>query len=52
MIEEGKIKAYGLSEASEDTIRRSHKVHPLSAVQEEYSLFTRDVENNGVLKAC
>ncbi|KRX03176.1 NADP-dependent oxidoreductase domain [Pseudocohnilembus persalinus] len=52
LIEEGKVKYYGLSEASEDTIRRAHKYYPLTAVQEEYSLSSRDVEENGVLKAC
>lgn len=44
MIEEGKIKSYGISEASEGSIKRANKVYPLTAVQEEYSLFTRDIE--------
>jgi aryl-alcohol dehydrogenase-like predicted oxidoreductase len=52
LIGEGKIKHYGLSEASARTIRRAHAVHPLAAVQSEYSLWTRDVEQNGVLAAC
>ncbi|KRX04333.1 NADP-dependent oxidoreductase domain [Pseudocohnilembus persalinus] len=52
LIEEGKIRFYGLSEASEDSIRRAHKYYPLTAVQEEFSLQTRDIEENGVLKAC
>jgi aryl-alcohol dehydrogenase-like predicted oxidoreductase len=45
----GKVRGIGLSEASAASIRRAHAVHPLTAVQTEYSLFTRDVESNGVL---
>jgi len=52
LIEAGKVKHYGLSEASARTIRRAHSVHPLAAVQSEYSLWTRDVERNGVLDVC
>ena len=52
LIEAGKVKHYGLSEASARTIRRAHAVHPLAAVQSEYSLWTRDVEHNGVLDVC
>ena len=44
LVEEGKIKYIGLSEASPDTIRRAHAVHPITAVQIEWSLWTRDVE--------
>ncbi|MHB1926940.1 MAG: aldo/keto reductase [Leptospirillum sp.] len=44
LIREGKIRAWGLSEASPDTIRAAHKTYPLAALQSEYSLFTRDVE--------
>ncbi|XP_030517993.2 probable aldo-keto reductase 2 [Rhodamnia argentea] len=44
LIEEGKIKYIGLSEASASTIRRAHAVHPITAVQLEWSLWTRDVE--------
>ncbi|XP_021724433.1 probable aldo-keto reductase 4 [Chenopodium quinoa] len=44
LVEEGKIKYIGLSEASASTIRRAHAVHPLTAVQLEWSLWTRDVE--------
>ncbi|MEJ7567560.1 MAG: aldo/keto reductase [Gaiellaceae bacterium] len=44
LVEAGKIRYVGLSEASADTIRRAHAVHPISAVQSEYSLWTRDVE--------
>ena len=49
---QGKVKHFGLSEASASTIRRAHAVHPVTAVQSEYSLWTRDVEHNGVLAVC
>jgi aryl-alcohol dehydrogenase-like predicted oxidoreductase len=49
LIREGKVRHFGLSEASAQTIRRAHRVHPLAAVQSEYSLWTRDPERNGVL---
>ncbi len=52
LIEEGKIKHIGLSEASAETLRRASKIHPITALQSEYSLWTRDVEENGVLEAC
>lgn len=52
LIKEGKIKGYGLSEAHPNTIRRAHAVHPCLAVQEEWSLWARDIESNGVLKTC
>ena len=44
LVEEGKIRQIGLSEASAETIRRAHAVHPITAVQTEFSLWTRDVE--------
>ncbi|XVF84497.1 hypothetical protein PTKIN_Ptkin17bG0041500 [Pterospermum kingtungense] len=44
LVEEGKIKYIGLSEASASTIRRAHAVHPITAVQLEWSLWSRDVE--------
>jgi aryl-alcohol dehydrogenase-like predicted oxidoreductase len=44
LIEEGKIRHYGLSEAAPATIRRAHAVHPVAALQTEYSLWTRDPE--------
>ncbi|XP_039140037.1 perakine reductase-like [Dioscorea cayenensis subsp. rotundata] len=44
LVEEGKVKYIGLSEASPDTIRRAHAVHPISAVQMEWSLWTREIE--------
>ena len=52
LIAEGKVKYFGLSEASAKTIRRAHAVQPLAAVQSEYSVWTRDPERNGVLAAC
>lgn len=51
LVKEGKVRALGLSEVSADTLRRAHAVHPISAVQSEYSLWTRDVEAE-VLPAC
>ncbi len=44
LVEQGKVRYLGLSEASAETIRRAHAVHPITAVQSEYSLWTRDVE--------
>lgn len=44
LVQEGKIRAIGLSEAAPDTIRRAHAVHPITALQTEYSLWTRDPE--------
>jgi aryl-alcohol dehydrogenase-like predicted oxidoreductase len=52
LIAEGKVRYFGLSEASAATIRRAHAVHPVTAVQSEYSLWTRDPEQNGVLDVC
>lgn len=51
LVEAGKVKYLGLSEASAATIRRGHAVHPITAVQSEYSLWTRDPERE-VLKTC
>ena len=45
LVEAGKVRHLGLSEASPETIRRAHAVHPVTALQTEYSLFTRDLEN-------
>jgi aryl-alcohol dehydrogenase-like predicted oxidoreductase len=45
LVDEGKVRALGLSEAGPDTIRRAHAVHPIAAVQTEYSLWSRDVED-------
>lgn len=51
LVREGKVRALGLSEASAATIRRAHAVHPISAVQSEYSLWTRDPEDE-VFAVC
>lgn len=51
LVREGKVRALGLSEASAATIRRAHKVHPIAAVQSEYSLWSRDPEGD-VLATC
>ncbi|WP_152222351.1 aldo/keto reductase [Pseudomonas sp. SCB32] len=48
----GKVRYLGLSEASTETLERAHKVHPITALQSEYSLWTRDPEENGVLDTC
>ena len=45
LVEAGKVRYLGLSEAAPATVRRAHEVHPISALQSEYSLFTRDVED-------
>ena len=44
LVQEGKVRHLGLSEAAPDTIRRAHEVHPISALQSEYSLWSRDLE--------
>lgn len=49
LVKEGKVKYIGLSEVGSDTIRKAHAVHPLTAVQTEYSLFERQVEELGIL---
>ncbi|HQQ78601.1 MAG TPA: aldo/keto reductase [Thermoanaerobaculia bacterium] len=51
LVKEGKVRWIGLSEASADTLRRASRVHPIAALQSEYSLFSRDVEA-AVLPAC
>jgi aryl-alcohol dehydrogenase-like predicted oxidoreductase len=51
LVKEGKVKYIGLSEASANSIRRAHAVHPISALQSEYSLLTRDVEAE-ILPLC
>lgn len=51
MVEAGKVKALGLSEASADTLRRAHAVHPIAALQTEYSLWSRNAEI-AVLETC
>ncbi|HLL53355.1 MAG TPA: aldo/keto reductase [Myxococcaceae bacterium] len=51
LVREGKVRYLGLSEADADTLRRAYKVHPIAALQTEYSLWSRDPED-GVLQAC
>jgi aryl-alcohol dehydrogenase-like predicted oxidoreductase len=51
LVEQGKVRYLALSEAGAETIRRAHKVHPITAVETEYSLWSRDVEAS-VLPAC
>jgi aryl-alcohol dehydrogenase-like predicted oxidoreductase len=52
LIREGKVQHFGLSEPGAQTIRRAHAVQPITAIQNEYSLWTRGPETNGVLQAC
>jgi aryl-alcohol dehydrogenase-like predicted oxidoreductase len=49
LVEGGKVRFLGISEAAPETIRRAHAVHPITALQTEWSLWTRDVEDDGVL---
>lgn len=48
LVQAGKVRHLGLSEASSETIRRAHEVHPIAAVQSEYSLWTRDIEDDNL----
>jgi aryl-alcohol dehydrogenase-like predicted oxidoreductase len=52
LVRAGKVRAIGLSEAGPSTLRRAHEVHPIAALQSEYSLWSRHPEQNGVLAAC
>ena len=52
LVSAGKVRMLGLSEASPETVRRAAKVHPIAALQSEYSLWSREVEANGVLATC
>jgi aryl-alcohol dehydrogenase-like predicted oxidoreductase len=52
LIAEGKVKHFGMSEPSVETLRRAHAVQPVTALQNEYSLWTRGPETNGILGAC
>jgi aryl-alcohol dehydrogenase-like predicted oxidoreductase len=51
LVEEGKVKYIGLSEASASTIRRAHAIHPITAVQSEWSLWSRDLEES-IVSTC
>jgi len=52
LVSAGKVRMLGLSEAGPETLRRAAKVHPIAALQSEYSLWSREVESNGVLATC
>ena len=52
LVRAGKVRYLGLSEIGVETLRRAHSIHPISALQSEYSLWTRDPERNGTLAAC
>lgn len=52
LVQAGKVRYLGLSEASAHTLERAHTVHPITALQSEYSLWSRDPEDNGVLETC
>ena len=52
LIDEGKVRHFGLSEPGEQTVRRAHAVQPVTALQNEYSLWTRGPETNGIFAAC
>jgi aryl-alcohol dehydrogenase-like predicted oxidoreductase len=52
LVRSGKVRSLGLSEAGVDTLKRAQSVHPIAALQSEYSLWSRDVERNGILAAC
>jgi aryl-alcohol dehydrogenase-like predicted oxidoreductase len=52
LIRQGKVKHFGLSEPGAETVRRAHAVQPITALQNEYSLWTRGPETNGILEAC
>ncbi len=52
LIQQGKVKHFGLSEAGAQTIRRAHAVQPVTAIQNEYALWTREPETSGVLQTC
>jgi aryl-alcohol dehydrogenase-like predicted oxidoreductase len=52
LIAAGKVKHFGLSEPGAETVRRAHAVQPVTALQNEYSLWTRGPETNGILEAC
>jgi aryl-alcohol dehydrogenase-like predicted oxidoreductase len=52
LIAAGKVRHFGMSEPGAETLRRAHAVQPVTALQNEYSLWTRDPETNGILEAC
>lgn len=52
LVDAGKVRHLGLSEVGPLTLRRAHKIHPIAAVQSEYSLWTRDPDDSGTLRTC
>lgn len=52
LVQAGKVRYLGLSEASSETLRRAHRVHPIAALQSEFSLWSRDPHEHGVLATC
>ena len=52
LVRAGKVRRLGLSEAGPDTLKRAQAVHPIAALQSEYSLWSRDIERNGTLATC
>lgn len=52
LVKAGKVRYLGLSEASAATLERAHRIHPISALQSEYSLWSRDPQDNGCLATC
>ena len=52
LISAGKVRYFGMSEAGVATVRRAHAVQPVSALQNEYSMWTRDCESNGIFEVC
>ncbi len=52
LVEQGKVRFIGLSEFSAEQLRAAHGVHPITALQTEYSLWTRNVEEEGILEVC
>ena len=52
LIQQGKVKHFGLSEPGVQTVRRAHAVQPVTALQNEYSLWTRGPETNGIVQVC
>lgn len=52
LVQAGKVRYLGLSEASSETLRRAHRIHPIAALQSEFSLWSRDPHEHGVLATC
>ncbi|WP_295464836.1 aldo/keto reductase [uncultured Pseudomonas sp.] len=52
LVQAGKVRYLGLSEASSETLRRAHRIHPIAALQSEFSLWSRDPQEHGVLATC